>query len=252
MNTPYLTIPLYADKKVDTALAEIYVYLPQDAKYPTKVVVICGGGGFNQVNLDHEGHQFAEWLNTIGVAGIVLNYRLPHIDRGDKTITEKDLRQAVKIVRENASEWNIDNDNVGAAGFSIGGHAATLLAVRELEESKVNFTMLFYSVVDMSDSLTHKPSREKLLGVIPTEEDIDYYSSIRHVSPSTPKCLIMACDDDTVVSPLNGVSYYMKLKEFDVPAALHIFPTGGHAWGMKKDFQYHAEFLSLTQKWLLS
>lgn len=249
MSTPYSTIPLYTEEKTESIIPEIYVYLPRNVKYLTKAVVICGGGGFNKVNVDHEGHQFAEWLNSIGIAGIVLNYRLP---QGNKTVTEEDLRQAVKITRENASEWNIDKDNIGAAGFSIGGHAVTLLAVREQIESKLNFTMLFYSVVDMSDSLTHKPSREKLLGANQTEDDIDYYSSIRHISSTTPQCLIMACDDDAVVSPLNGVSYYTGLKNNNISATLHVFPEGGHGWGMKKDFQYHAEFLSLTQKWLLS
>ncbi len=243
----YITLPLYDKQKESEVVPEIYVHLPKGVEQPTKAIVICGGGGFNQVNLDHEGHQFAQWLNSIGVAGIVLNYRLPH---GDKSITEKDLRQAVRIVREKAAEWNIDSSNIGAAGFSIGGHAVTLLAVREEKESKLDFTMLFYSVVSMTEALTHKPCREKLLGKNPAQEDLDYYSSEKHVSSTTPKCMIMACNDDAIVSPLNGVAYYTKLKEHNVSASLYIFPTGGHAWGMKEDFLYHNEMLSLVETWL--
>lgn len=246
MNT-YITIPLYNDLTTTDNIPELYVHLPQHIQQPSKAVVICGGGGFNQVNLEHEGHQFAEWLNSKGVAGIVLKYRLPG---GNKTITEMDMRQAVKVVRERATEWNIDNRGIGAAGFSIGGHAISLVAVKEEEESKLDFTMFFYSVVSMSDELTHKPSREKLLGKSPTKEEIENYSSENFISASTPKALIMASDDDSVVSPLNGVVYYQKLKEYNIPASLYIFPTGGHSWGMKRDFTYHKEMLDLIEAWL--
>lgn len=243
----YITIPLYNNLPLSGDTPELYVHLPQHTQQSVKAVVICGGGGFNQVNLDHEGHQFAEWLNTKGIAGIVLKYRLP---KGDKTITEKDLRQAIKIVRERADEWNIDNHHIGAAGFSIGGHAVSLVATKEEKESKLNFTMFFYSVISMSDRLTHKASREKLLGSNLSKEDIKNYSSENFISVSTPKALIMASDDDSVVSPLNGVIYYEMLKEFNIPASLYIFPTGGHAWGMKKEFKYHNEMLSLIEAWL--
>lgn len=242
-----LTLSLY-DKAGDReATPEIYVYLPPKPAVRTKAVVICGGGGYNQVNLEHEGRQFAQWLNSINVAGIVLNYRLPH---GNKALPEKDLRQAVKMVRAHASEWNIDPQQIGAAGFSIGGHAVSRVAVKLEEASKLNFTMLFYSVVSMSDQLTHKPSRERLLGTSPSQEELKDYSSELHVSASTPPSLIMASDDDQVVSSLNAVTYYEKLKAHNIPASLHIFPSGGHAWGMKEDFLYHQELLMLISKWI--
>lgn len=243
----YITIPLYKEIQESNTIPEIYVYLPHAAKRPTKAVIVCGGGGFNQVNLDHEGHLFAQWLNTIEVAGIVLNYRLPN---GDKHIPEMDLRQAVKIVRERALEWNIDKLYIGAAGFSIGGHAVSLLAVKEEKESKLDFTMLFYAVISMSDNLAHKPSREKLLGKNPDKDEIEYYSSENYISGSTPKSLIMSSDDDIAVSPLNGVIYYENLKKHNIPASLHIFPSGGHGWGMKKDFPYHQSMLDLVESWM--
>lgn len=243
----FLTIPLY--EEIETGQnSELYVYLPQIKDKSVKAVIICGGGGFNKVNTDHEGHQFAQWLNTIGVAGIVLNYRLPN---GNKEIPEKDLRQAVKIVRSNAKAWNINEEAIGAAGFSIGGHAISLLAVKEEKESKLDFTMFFYTVISMSDKLTHKPSRERLLGTAFDNKEIEQYSSENFVSPSTPQALLMACDDDGVVNPLNSILYYNKLKENNIPASLYIFASGGHGWGMNSDFIYHDEFLSLVQKWLI-
>lgn len=241
----YIKVPLYED--IEGRMAEMYVYLCNNVHHLSKAIIILGGGGFNQVNLDHEGHQFAQWLNRIGVVGIVLNYRLPN---GDKEVTEMDLREAVKTVRAKANEWNIDRANIGAAGFSIGGHAVSLVAVRGKKDSKLDFTMLFYPVTDMSDKLTHIPSRNKLLGNNPNEVEIDYYSSNKLISESTPKSLIMACDDDKVVSPLNSVLYYEGLKKFNVPSSLCIFPFGGHGWGMREDFPFHKEMLSIIETWL--
>lgn len=243
----FITIPLYETIKESDIVSEMYVYLPHRKHHPAKAIVICGGGGFNKVNLEHEGCLFAQWLNTIGVVGIVLNYRLPN---EDKRIPEADLRQAIKVVREKSQEWNIDRHSIGAAGFSIGGHAVTLLAVKEAVESKLDFTMLFYSVVSMTYDLTHKPSRDKLLGVIPNKEDIYCYSSENYISGHTPKSLIMSSGDDSVVSPLNGILYYEGLKKYDIPSALYIFPSGGHGWGMNKEFLYHKEMCTLVEKWL--
>lgn len=241
----YIKVPLYED--VEGRVAEMYVYLFDNVHHSSKAVIILGGGGFNHVNLEHEGHQFAKWLNSIGVVGIVLNYRLPN---REKEVTEIDLREAVKTVRARSGEWNIDKSNIGAAGFSIGGHAVSLVATREESDSKLDFTMYFYAVMNMSDDLTHMPSREKLLGNNPDKEDIEYYSSVDHISISTPKALIMASNDDKVVSPFNSVYYYKGLKKYDISASLHIFPSGGHGWGMKSDFPYHTQMLDLVKAWL--
>lgn len=245
----FLTLPLYNIDEVNISeyIPEIYVYLPQNQASSTKAIVISGGGGFNKVNLDHEGHQFAQWLNTINIAGVVVNYRMPH---GDKSIPEADLRQAVRLVRKHAEEWNINPLQIGGAGFSIGGHAITRLATKEEAGSKLNFTLLFYSVISMTDQLTHIPSRDKLLGISPAMDVLNSYSSENNVTSSTPPALIMASDDDQVVSPLNGVVYYEKLKMNNIPASLHIFSSGGHGWGMKKEFLYHREMLAIVSQWL--
>lgn len=245
----YLTLPLY-EGNIEGAIPEIYVYLPQQRTDTlSKAVIISGGGGFNHVNLEHEGHQFAQWLSSIGIAGIVLNYRLPN---GQKDMTEVDCRQAVRLVRKYADEWNIDKSNIGAAGFSIGGHAVAMLSVCPEEDSMLNFTILFYSVVSMKDELTHLPSRDKLLGEEPREEDIMFYSPLGFVSDKSAKCLILASDDDKVVSPLNSVKFYKALKKNNVRAGLCIYPSGGHGWGMKEDFLYHDEMLSIVKKWISS
>lgn len=245
----YVTIPLY-ENRLSTYVPEMYLHFPQNIENKAKAVIICGGGGFNKVNLDHEGHQFAEWLNSFGIVGCVLNYTLP---KGkDKRVTEKDLRQAIKIVKANAGEWGIDKENIGAAGFSIGGHAVALVAAKEEQDLELDFTILFYSVTSMEDALTHIPSRTKLLGVDLSEEDIYNFSPLNHISAKTPPSFIMACNDDKVVSPMNSVLYYERLRKYKIPASLYIFPEGGHGWGMSKDFKYQTEMLSLLEKWLKS
>lgn len=241
----YFTLSLYDDQ---ITTPELYIHIPEKTTQPSKAVIICGGGGFNKVNLDHEGHRFAEWLNSLGIIGCVLKYSLP--DGTDKHVTEKDLQQAIKLVRRNAKEWGIDSAKIGAAGFSIGGHAVALVATKGETNFKLNFSMLFYSVTSMKDSITHIPSRSKLLGAIPSEEDIYNFSPLKHVSTETPPCFIMACNDDPIVSPLNSVQYFEQLKKYNIPSSLYIFPDGGHAWGMNKDFPYHADVLSLLEKWI--
>ncbi len=246
--TNYITKSLSDDCSRSDTMLEMYIHIPEKVQQTSKVVIICGGGGFNKVNLDHEGHQFAEWLNSLGIVGCVLNYRLP--GGTDKRITEKDLRQAVRFVRNNVKEWGLDKPSVGAAGFSIGGHAVSLVATKVESDSKLDFSMLFYSVTSMQDKITHIASRNKLLGADPSEEDIYNFTALNHVSANTSPCFIMACNDDSIVSPLNSVLYYERLRKHNIPAALYIFPKGGHAWGMNKDFQYHTDMLSLLEKWI--
>lgn len=246
MNT-CITIPLYDHAEGQTNIPEIFVYLPDSIPNPTKAVVICGGGGFNQVNIDHEGKQFAQWLTTIGIAGIVLDYRLP---KDGIYLSEIDLIKSIELIESKSSEWNIDKNMIGAAGFSIGGHIVATLASQKEPECRPKFTLLFYPVISMRDNLTHEPSRNKLLGNIYTEKDIMKYSIEDHVSQSTPKSLIMCSDDDKAVSTLNSTTYYERLKFNNIPSALYVFPVGGHGWGMKKEFVYHDEMLTLVEKWL--
>lgn len=96
-----MTDPLHTTKQKESVMPEMYVYLPKATTVPTKAAIIYGVGGFNQGKLDHEGHQFAQWLNTIGVASIALSYHLPS---KDKMVIKIDFRQAVETVREKAKE----------------------------------------------------------------------------------------------------------------------------------------------------
>lgn len=232
-----------------TDTAKIYVYLPK-VKYATgRAVLICPGGGYATLAMKHEGTDWASFFNQIGIAAIVLKYRLPN---GVKEAPMSDAEQALKIIRINARAWNINPDDVGIMGSSAGGHLASTIATHGRGVAKPNFQILFYPVITMMPDFTHKGSHDNLLGKKPGKRIEREYSSDIQVSRTTPRAFIALTDDDTVVQPANGVNYYFELYRHDVPAALHVYPLGGHGFGFNSSFQYHVEMRLDLQAWLRS
>lgn len=226
---------------------ELTVYLPDSAVNKGIAVIICPGGGYARLAIDHEGHDFAKWLQSQGIAGIVLKYRMPN---KVKQVPLEDFNQAITYVRSNASEWKISNDKIGVAGFSAGGHlAATASTHFSSKELRPDFSILFYPVITMGD-FTHEGSRNNLLGETPSASEIMYYSNERQVNEFTPPAILLLSDDDTAVPPKNSITYYSALKDNKIPATMYIFPSGGHGWGMRDNFEYHKEMLSLLSSWL--
>jgi acetyl esterase/lipase len=227
--------------------AKLYAYLPDSKKASGRAIVICPGGGYAGLAIDHEGKQWAPFFNRMGIAVFVLKYRLPH---GNKKVPISDAEQAMRIVRVNASKWNIDANDVGIMGSSAGGHLASTLATHAKTDALPNFQILFYPVITMDPEFTHKGSHDNFLGNKPRKKDEIEYSSDIQVSRITPRALIILSDDDDVVVPANGVNYYFELYKHDVPASLMVYPTGGHGWGIKPDFPYHLEMLMNVKAWL--
>lgn len=230
---------------------EMIVYLPADDNNRKAAVIICPGGGYARLAIDHEGHQFAQWLQARGFAAIVLKYRMPNKHH---VVPLEDFHQAIRYVRSNAVEWNLVDDNmntkVGVAGFSAGGHlAATASTHFCTDELRPDFSILFYPVITMGQ-YTHEGSKHNLLGNNPSANDILYYSNETRVTAQTPSTILLLSDDDTAVPPINSIMYYKSLKENNIPATMYIFPEGGHGWGMRGDFRYHTEMLSLLEAWL--
>lgn len=226
---------------------EITVYLPKNSQKPSKAVIICPGGGYSRLAIDHEGHEFAKWLQAEGIAGIVLKYRLPNYH---KEVPLSDFQQAIRIVRSKVSAWNVDNSKIGICGFSAGGHLASTASTHfNSKDERPDFAILFYPVITMKN-FGHKGSLENLLGKEPLAEDIMNFSNELQVEIDTPPTLLLLSDDDKTVPPINSTLYYNALKENNVKAAMYIFPTGGHGWGMRKDFVYHQQMLSLLKTWL--
>lgn len=237
--------------------AELTVYLPEAKKATGRAVVCCPGGGYTHLAMDHEGHQWATFFNNQGIALIVLKYRMPH---GNPQIPVSDAEQAMKTVRMNATEWHIDRNDVGIMGFSAGGHLASTIATRSKGEAAPNFQILFYPVITMDLGYTHKGSHDNLLGTFAESKKeqkemrrLEFeYSNDLQVNRTTTRAFIVLSDDDKAVPAANGLNYYQQLYKHDVPASIHIYPTGGHGWGYRESFAYHYQMIFELKGWLES
>ncbi|SHI82678.1 Acetyl esterase/lipase [Tangfeifania diversioriginum] len=239
--------------------AEMYVYLPDEKNNTGAAVVICPGGGYWIEAMDHEGYDIAEWLKSKGVAGIVLKYRLPY---GNHEVPSSDARQAIKIVRRNATDWGIHPDKIGIAGSSAGGHLAStvgthfdygnLSAQTEVEKmsSRPDFMLLLYPVITFREEFGHMGSRKNLIGEGNNWKMVEKYSNELHVSSETPPTFLVLADDDSGVPPRNSVEFYLALKENSVPAEMHIFAEGGHGFGITKHNQPADQWPDLFYNWL--
>ena len=229
--------------------AELTVFLPDQKKATGRAIIICPGGAYSHLAMQHEGTDWAPYFNQQGIAVFVLKYRMPH---GNHKVPVSDAEEAMKLVRQNAQTWHINKDDVGIMGFSAGGHLASTIATHAKEAVKPNFLILFYPVITMEPSFTHKGSMNNFLGEDPKKKDILKYSNDRQVSRITPRSFIALSDDDTAVLPMNGANFYMECYRHDVPASLHIYPTGGHGWGYRASFDFHFEMLHELKAWLAS
>lgn len=239
--------------------AEMYVYLPEKEKNTGAAVVICPGGGYMIEAMDHEGYEIAEWLQSKGIAGIVLKYRLPY---GHHEIPSSDARRTLRLVRMNAKEWGIDPDKIGIAGSSAGGHLASTVGTRfdtgkkestcpiEQLSCRPDFMLLLYPVISFDEEFGHMGSRKNLIGEGNVWNLTRKYSNELHVSAQTPPTFLVLADDDKSVVPRNSIEFYLKLKEYNVPSEMHIFQEGGHGFGIRKNNIPADKWPELFYNWL--
>ncbi len=225
--------------------ASIHVW-PAQGENSGKAILICPGGGYSMQAAGHEGRDFAEWFASRGITAIVLKYRLPN---GHFEIPLADARQAMRVIRSNASVWGVDAGKVGVIGFSAGGHLASTLLTQYDAGSRPDFGILFYPVVTMTN-VTHGGSRHNLLGRDPSPELVERFSSERQVTADTPPTMIFFSNDDSVVPPANGTMFYNALQAGKVASAMYIFPEGNHGWGFRRDFKYHEAMKAAVVDWL--
>ena len=229
--------------------AKVTIFLPEKRLATGRAVVILPGGGYSHLAMQHEGTDWSTFFNQEGIAVVVLKYRMPH---GDCRLPIEDAEEAIRMVRRNASRWNINPDDVGIMGSSAGGHLASTIATHAKEDARPNFQILFYPVITMEPDLTHRGSHDNLLGKNAKRKDEREYSNDMQASRLTPRAWIALSDDDQVVLPANGVNYYVELYRHDVPASLHVYPSGGHGWGIRPTFKYHIEMMLELKAWLKS
>ena len=217
------------------------VYLPEKEKASGAAVIIIPGGSYAVVVYQGEGISTAKQFAAKGIAAFVLKYRLPDDSiLQNKTIGPlQDAQQAIKTVRENASKWGIDVNKVGIVGFSAGGHLASTAANHFqnalIENSnktnlRPDFQVVVYPVISMQDSLTHRDSRNNLLGKNPSKEVIDQYSNELQVTNDTPPAYITHAADDKTVDVDNSIAYFESLRHHKVDVEMHIYPKGGHGF----------------------
>lgn len=229
--------------------AKVKVFLPKKETATGRAVVICPGGGYSHLAMDHEGYDWAPFFNNMGIAAVVLKYRMPH---GNREVPVTDAEEAMRLVRRNAQNWNINPDDVGIMGSSAGGHLASTIATRSTGDARPDFQILFYPVITMMPDITHKGSHDNLLGHDAKKKDEQKYSNDLQVSRMTPRAFIALSDDDHTVLPANGVNYYIEMYRHDVPASLHVYPSGGHGWGNRDSFIYHKQMQLELEAWLRS
>ena len=228
---------------------ELKVFLPAEGKATGRAVVLCPGGGYQHLCMNYEGTDWAPFFNNMGIAAIVLKYRLPNTN---PLVPLSDAEEALRVVRRNAKAWHINPSDVGIMGSSAGGHLASTLATHSKGDAKPDFQILFYPVITMMPDITHKGSHDNFLGKDAKKKDEKEYSNDVQVSRTTPRAFIILADDDQVVLPANGVNYYTELYRHDVPASLHVYPSGGHGFGIRENFMFHNEMQLELKAWLRS
>lgn len=239
--------PHATSDKQDTA--KVWVYLPDAKKATGRCILVCPGGGYGMLAMDHEGRSWAPFFNQMGIACVVLKYRMPH---GVTEAPISDAEEAMRIIRRNATAWHVNPNDIGIMGSSAGGHLASTVATHAKQDAKPNFQVLFYPVISMMPDCTHLGSHDNLLGKKASKKDEREYSNDMQVNRSTPPAIILLSDDDDVVQPANGLNYYAELYRHDVRASLHIYPSGGHGWGINTSFRYHIPMMLDLKAWLES
>lgn len=224
------------------------VYLPEASKADGRAVIICPGGAYHSLALDNEGHNWAPFFTDRGIACAVLAYTLPN---GNPELPMADARHALELLKEQQLGWRVDPAKVGIMGLSAGGHLAAMTAVTLAgTELAPAFQILMYPVISMMPPLWHEYTAHMLLGDVITGKTACQYSAQLHVSAKTAPAFIAASADDPHVNPDNAVIYWQALHEMHVDAALHVYPRGGHAWGMDPSFPCHEAMLADLDNWL--
>jgi len=242
------------------SVPEMLVFQPP--KSNGTAVVVCPGGAYSGLAIDHEGQDVAKTLNEWGVTAFVLKYRLP----SDETMEDKsigplqDAERAMQIVREHANLWNIDPQKVGVMGFSAGGHLAASLSTRYREQLidnpkrtsfRPDFSVLVYPVISFTDSLTHMGSRNRLIGKKPSADRIKRHSNELNVDEKTPPAFLVHARDDMAVPIGNTMAYYGALRDQGIPSAVRIFEKGGHGFGMHNQMET-GDWMADLRNWLMA
>jgi acetyl esterase/lipase len=250
---PPQTFPLYPGKAPlavgDTATDKPTLTAYRPEKPNGTAVVVCPGGGYGGLAMDHEGKQVAEFLTKHGVTAFVLKYRTANKERPGPLMEAPllDAQRAIRTVRAKAKDYDIDPKRVGIWGFSAGGHLASTATTHfdygRLKDGdaidkvgcRPDFSILAYPVITMEEGVTHGGTRNNLLGPKPDAKLVELYSNEKQVTKDTPPVFIFQTSADTAVLPENAVRFYLACKAAKVPVEMHIYEKGRHGVGLGSD-----------------
>jgi acetyl esterase/lipase len=219
----------------------IVAFLAPKEKNTGACVIVCPGGGYHNRMDGYEGQEMAEWLNSIGVNAVVLQYRL--IKHGyHYPAWFQDAQRAVSLVRSKAYEWNIRPNRIGIGGFSAGGHLSSMTGVHfdersyearddiDKESCRPDFMILVYPGILSSNR--SKERMKETFGDNPAEGVVEYTSTDKYVTSNTAATFLVCGTNDATVSPEHSIAFYKACREAKVPAELHIYADGPHGFGM--------------------
>jgi acetyl esterase/lipase len=221
----------------------ITLFRPAADKANGAAVIVCPGGGYSILAWDLEGTEVCEWLNSIGVTGVLLKYRVPGRGEQRHSASLQDAQRAIGMVRSRAKEWGIDPRRIGILGFSAGGHlaatASNTIAKRtypavddaDKESCRPNFTILVYpAYLDVKNDVQRLPPEVK-------------------VTADTPPAFVVMTEDDPVHVE-SAMAYALALKNAKIPVELHIFPDGGHGYGLRPSPHAVSHWPELAATWM--
>ena len=242
--------PLIAGKSVirltNVSVPTITVYPAPRDKNTGAVMLVFPGGGYSILAMDLEGTEVCEWLNSIGVTGVLLKYRVPAkagTPRGGAPL--QDAQRAMGLVRLHAKEWGSDPQRVGAMGFSAGAHLAAALSN--------HYDKRTYDAVDAADQLSCRPDFAGIIypGLLTEKNDGKHLAADMTVTARTPPSFLAQAEDDPVHVE-NSILYYSALKEAGVPAEMHLFAQGKHGYGLRRTELPVTNWPALMEQWMRS
>lgn len=243
----------------------IEVRLPARGNATGQAVIVCPGGAYGGLAIDWEGTDFAGWLNSHGIAAIVLMFRSPvdgDVEHQKWLVPLLDAQRAIRLARAHATEWGIDPAKVGIMGFSSGGHLASTAGTHfdagdanaadpiDRLSSRPDFMVLVYPVISMQEGVTNAGTRQNLLGQNPPEDLVRRYSNELQVTNETPPTFLIHASDDRTVPVQNSLLFYDALLAHKVSAELHIYPKGDHGFSFGFGKGRLQDWTQICARWL--
>ena len=227
----------------NVSVPTLTLYRPSKTQDTGAAVVVCPGGGYSILAMDLEGTEVCQWLNSIGVTGILLKYRVPARKGGERYAAPlQDAQRAMSLARSHAADWHIDPNRIGIMGFSAGGHLSAAVSTR--------FDKRAYEPVDEADQVSCRPDFALIIypGYLVRNEGPDIAPELTVTSNTPPTFLVQTEDDHARVE--NSLFYYLALKKAGVPAEMHLFATGGHGYGLRKTDKAVTSWPELAAEWM--